>query len=100
MLTGHYFPPARQNVYYGLDLDDAIARVSNSTNAKRILFVTNSSLSKSTLSFKILEALNKKCVDQIVGLKAHSPREDVIKVSAAIRKHVIDLVIGFQRSKS
>ena len=93
--TGHYFPPARQNVYYGRKLEPTLNEIAQSLGAQNVLFVTNSSLANTTLSSSIVEAVKKFGVYQVTGLKAHSPRGDVTRVCNAIEKHSINLVIAF-----
>ena len=93
--TGHYYPPARQNVYYGCNLKETLQGICQSQNAQNILFVTNSSLNGTDLSSEILNALDNFPIHQVTGLKAHSPQSDVRKVSSAIQNHSIDLVVGF-----
>ena len=84
--TGHYYPPARQNVYYGRELKETLLEICRAKDAQNILFVTNSSLSGSDLSEKILVVLNNFSLYKLMGLKAHSPQSDVQRVSKAIRK--------------
>lgn len=93
--TGHYFPPARQNVYYGRELGETLVEICRAKGAQNILFVTNSSLSDSHLSEKILVALNDFSLFKVTGLKAHSPQRDVQRVSESIRNLSIDLVVAF-----
>ena len=94
--TGHYFSPARQNVYYGRKLEPTFtSKKSPNLGAQNVLFVTNSSLANTALSASIVEAVKKFGVYQVTGLKAHSPRGDVTRVCNAIEKHSINLVIAF-----
>ncbi|MEC9248405.1 MAG: iron-containing alcohol dehydrogenase [Pseudomonadota bacterium] len=93
--TGHYYPPARQNVYYGRELKETLLEICRAKDAQNILFVTNSSLSGSDLSEKILVVLNNFSLYKLMGLKAHSPQSDVQRVNKAIRKNSIDLVVAF-----
>lgn len=94
--TGHYTSPPPQDVIYGQAVSSALHAELERRNATRVVFVTNTSLSGAGgLAETVRAALGKVCVAEISGIRAHSPREDVIRISKALRDHDAELVVGF-----
>lgn len=94
-LTGHYSPPPRQEVVYGLPVANALAAACESRDAHRVLLVTNSSLAgPGRLGAVVGAALGDRCISTLTGIRAHTPRADVLRIAAALREFDCDLVVG------
>ncbi len=92
---GHYSPPPRQQVLYGRPCAEALASELARLGASRAVFVTNNSLAApGQLGPRIRDALGAACVGEVTGIRAHSPREDVIRIVLALQHHHADVVIA------
>ncbi|MSR14793.1 MAG: maleylacetate reductase [Gammaproteobacteria bacterium] len=93
---GRFTPPPRQVVLYGVPVAEALDQELNRLGAARIVFVTNSSLAQSGgLADTVTAALGTRAVSRVIGIGAHSPRRDVIRIADALREHRADAVVGF-----
>ncbi|MEX2481477.1 MAG: iron-containing alcohol dehydrogenase [Gammaproteobacteria bacterium] len=94
-LTGHYTPPPPQEVIYGQSAAKALDASLASRDAHRVVFVTNTSLAgPGRLGAQVTAALGDACVTVVSGVRAHTPRADVIRIAAALRDFNADLVVG------
>lgn len=64
-------------------------------NARRVFLVSSASLAEATddLLF-IRDALGSRCVGMSTGIRAHTPREDVLTVLAEVRASNADLLVS------
>jgi maleylacetate reductase len=93
--SGRFTPPPQQEVVYGKDVASALAEELERRHAKRVVFVTNTSLTgPGGLGETVKAALGKACVAQVSGIRAHSPREDVIRMTNTLRDNDCDLVVA------
>ncbi|MBK8960716.1 MAG: iron-containing alcohol dehydrogenase [Proteobacteria bacterium] len=95
-LSGQFSPPPRQTVVYGKPVATALPAALESFGAKRVVMVTTNSLSApGKLGATVAAALGARCMEIVTGIGAHSPRGDVLRIMAALRKHDADAVVGF-----
>ncbi len=95
-LSGRYTPPPRQTVVYGIPVAEALEIELTRLGAERIVFVTNTSLAHpGGLADTVQRALGARAVLRVTGIGAHSPRQDVIRMTAAMREHRADVVVAF-----
>lgn len=95
MNQGRYTPPPAQQVVYGQPVATALGAELESRAARRVVFVTNTSLAgPGCLGESVRAALGSACVGELTGVAAHSPRSDVIRLAAALRAHDADLVVA------
>lgn len=93
--SGRYTPPPLQEVVYGNDVASALAEELERRQAKRVVFVTNTSLTgPGGLAESVKASLGSACVAEVSGIRAHSPREDVIRMTTIMRETNCDLVVG------
>ena len=93
--VGHYKTEAIQEVFYGKSAQDSLKEIISSQDGeKRIVFVTNTSLTKKGgLADQVKMALGNNLVGELQGLKAHSPRADVMSLMALLKKTKADMVV-------
>jgi len=93
--SGRYSPPPPQDVIYGQPVASALTDELERTGAQRVVFVTNTSLTGAGgLAETVTNALGAACVAEVSGIRAHSPREDVVRITATLRDTGADLVIA------
>ena len=94
--AGQYSPPPRQSVVYGKPIAQALPDELDKLGASRVVLVTTNSLSApGALAATVQAALGARCLEVVTGIGAHSPRADVLRILAALRKHHADAVVGF-----
>jgi maleylacetate reductase len=93
--SGRYSPPPIQEVIYGQDVASALAGELKRRQAERVVFVTNTSLTgPGGLGETVKASLGGACVAEVSGIRAHSPREDVVRMTKTFRDNDCDLVVG------
>jgi len=93
--SGRYNPPPTQEIVYGRDVASVLAEELERREAKRVVLVTNTSLTgPGGLAELVKAALGSACVAVVSGIRAHSPREDVIRMTTVMRDNDCDLVVG------
>jgi maleylacetate reductase len=93
--SGRYNPPPTQDIVYGRDVASVLAEELERREAKRVVLVTNTSLTgPGGLAELVKAALGSACVAVVSGIRAHSPREDVIRMTTVMRDNDCDLVVG------
>jgi len=93
--SGRYSPPPPQDVIYGKPVADALAEELERRDATRVVFVTNTSLTGAGgLAESVTAGLGAACVAEVSGIRAHSPREDVVRITATMRDNDADLVVA------
>jgi maleylacetate reductase len=94
--AGRHAPTSVQSVVYGSPVADALGAELARHGAERALLVTNTSLTRAGgLAEVVAAALGERCVARLTGVRAHSPREDVLRIAAALAENRADIVIGF-----
>jgi maleylacetate reductase len=92
--NGHYKAGAIQEVIYGKPLTEALNQALSDTLDPVVVFVTNTSLTKTGgLADTVKEVLGKVCISEVKGLKAHSPRQDVITLAKELKATHADIVV-------
>ncbi len=93
--AGHYKTEAIQEVFYGKSAQDSLQEIISSQDGKkRIVFVTNTSLTKKGgLADQVKIALGDSLAGELQGLKAHSPRADVMSLMKLLKKTKADMVV-------
>ena len=95
-LSGRFMPPPRQSVVYGTPIAQALPAELERLNATRVVLVTTNSLSApGALAATVQATLGTRCLEVVTGIGAHSPRGDVLRIVAALRRHQADAVVGF-----
>jgi maleylacetate reductase len=92
--SGHYKTGAIQEVIYGKPLIEALNQAVSDTLDPVVVFVTNTSLTNpGGLAATVKEALGSICTAEVKGLKAHSPRQDVITLARALKETHANIVV-------
>ncbi|MFA7666822.1 MAG: iron-containing alcohol dehydrogenase [Burkholderiaceae bacterium] len=92
-VAGIHLPGLAQTVIYGQPVEHVLADAL--AGARRVALVTNTSLvTGSDLPARIEAVLGERSVARISGVRAHSPRSDVVRVTAGLRDANVDAVIG------
>lgn len=95
MLTGRFQPPSRQIVIYGRPVAEVLPEVLRELWAVQAVLVTNTSLAgKGGIASGIADALGKACVNRVDGIRANSPRSDVIRIADALRNKGVDAMVA------
>ncbi len=81
-------------VYFEENLEQSLKHVLCELEDLNILVATNTSLADSAAMEKIKSILKHQNVVLCTGLKAHSPRNDVIKVTKILRENNINITLG------
>ena len=85
--SGRYNPPPTQEIVYGKDVASVLAEELERRQAKRVVLITNTSLTGAGGLAEMVEgALGSARAAVVSGVRAHSPREDVIRMP---RVHVV-----------
>jgi maleylacetate reductase len=92
---GRFQPPSRQAVIYGEEIATALPRLMKEFWASRAVIATNASLSGADgLATKVARSLGEGFVEVVSGIRAGSPREDVMRVAGVLRGTGIEVVIA------
>jgi maleylacetate reductase len=95
MITGAHRYPAMEEVIYGRPAAEAVAGLAAAFAARRLFLVTTRSLDKPNGAVAALKvALGDLCVGSFSGIRAHSPREDVVACADAARAAGADLLVA------
>ncbi|MCV0394896.1 MAG: iron-containing alcohol dehydrogenase [Rhizobiaceae bacterium] len=95
MQAGRFQPPSRQIVLYGEPVAEALSRVLKEFWAVQAVLVTNSSLAvASGPAERLAGAMGESCVARVDGVRANSPRSDVIRIADALRSRGIEAVVA------
>lgn len=96
LASGRCSPPPRQSVVYGRPVAEALPAELDALGASRVVLVSTNSLTRAGgLAAKVEAALGARCKEVVTGIGAHSPRGDVLRIMAALKKHDADAVVGF-----
>lgn len=94
MLRGRFQPPSRQIVIYGEPLGQALPRLLKEFWVGNAVLVTNSSLAvEGGLADRLADVMGSTCSNRISGIRANTPRDDVIRVTAALRSRGVEAVV-------
>ena len=95
MLTGRFQPPSRQAVFYGKPAAEALREAMKEFWVTTAVLVTNTSLSRpGGLADEIVAAMGDACTNVVSGVRANSPREDVIRIAEALRSKGVEAVVA------
>jgi maleylacetate reductase len=95
VLSGTHRNSRQEEVTYGRPAADALLDAVTSLGASRLLLVTTRSLSgPDGLAARLARALGERCVGVVGGVRAHSPREDVVSGAARARELGADLLVA------
>lgn len=92
-IFGKYFPGPAQSVVYGQPAEGPLAEALVGTGS--VALVTNTSLAREAALLERIEAaLGGRCVARVTGVRAHSPRSDVVRLVRSLRDTDADAVVG------
>jgi len=92
---GRYSPAPAQEVIYGKPVAVALSEEIERRKVSRIVFVTNTSLNQQGgLGEVVKAALGNTCVAEVTGIRAHSPREDVVRLTTTLRDNGAEMVVA------
>ena len=92
---GRYTPAPAQEVIYGKPTAEALGEEIERRKVSRIVFVTNTSLSHPDGLGEVVKGpIGSLCVASVSGIGAHSPREDVIRLTTTLRDNDADMVVA------
>jgi len=95
ILSGQFQPPSHQLVVYGQPLAQALPRVIRDFWVGQSIIATNTSLAaENGLADKVSDILHETLRNTITGIRERSPREDVMRVAAALRGKGVDAVVS------
>jgi maleylacetate reductase len=95
ILPGQFQPPSRQLVVYGESVAQALPRVVREFWVGQTVVATNTSLAaKGGLAGKVSDILGETLGNTVTGIRENSPREDVMRVTAALRSKGVDAVVA------
>ncbi len=84
--SGWSKPGPRQTVAFGLSVVDALPQAQQRLNARRMVLVTNNSLAHpGGLAEQVFNTHRAAFVSVISGIRAHTPRSDVVRIASALR---------------
>ena len=92
---GRYTSAPAQEVTYGKPVAEALGEEIERRKVSRIVFVTNTSLSHPGDLGEVVKApIGSLCVASVSGIGAHSPREDVVRLTTTLRDNDADMVVA------
>ena len=92
---GRYTPAPAQEVTYGKPVAEALGEEIERRKVSRIVFVTNTSLSHPGGLGEVVKApIGSMFVASVSGIGAHSPREDVVRLTTTLRDNDADMVVA------
>jgi maleylacetate reductase len=95
MLSGTHRHSRQEEVVYGRPAATVIADSADAFGAKRLGLVTSRSLGgEGGLAERIRAELGDRVVSLFAGVRAHSPREDVVEGAALARQARCDLLVA------
>jgi maleylacetate reductase len=88
-------PAPQQSVFHGWPVGEALPLALGEARARRAVLVTNNSLAlPGGLAGELERVLGERCVAVLSGIRAHSPREDVVRLARCLRDTGADAVVG------
>jgi maleylacetate reductase len=95
MLNGTHRHSRQEEVVYGRPAASVVAAAANAFGAKRLGIVTSRSLGgDGGLAERLRAELGERVVSLFAGVRAHSPREDVVQGAARARESGCDLLVA------
>src|SRR5687767_4119507 len=95
MLNGVHRHPKQDDVIYGRPAAEALASAAKAYRAERLMIVTTRSLAgRGGVVDLLTSSLGSRCVGVFSGVRAHSPRTDVIAGARCARELACDLLIA------
>ena len=95
IMPGQFQPPSRQLVVYGESVAQALPRVIREFWAGQTVIATNTSLAaEGGLAGKVSDILGDTLRNTVTGIRENSPREDVMRVTVALRSKGVDAIVS------
>ncbi|MEI5681981.1 iron-containing alcohol dehydrogenase [Mesorhizobium sp. CCNWLW179-1] len=96
MITpGRFQPPSRQMVVYGEPVAQALPRVAKEFWVTQTVIVTNTSLTgEGSLTARVSGILGDTLKNTVTGIRANSPRQDVVRIATALRSRGVEAVVA------
>jgi maleylacetate reductase len=95
MQLGRYQPPSRQTVIYGQPVAQALPQVLSEHWVTQAVLVTNTSLTQpGGFSEQIQQVLADRFRNIVKGIRENTPREDVVRIAAALRSKGMEAVVA------
>jgi maleylacetate reductase len=94
--TGHFTIQAQERVVFGQPADTAVAAEAARYDAQRVFVLSTASLAKlpdGPLQ-RVVRGLGKRHAGTFDSIRAHTPREDVVKAAGAAREAQADLLVA------
>jgi maleylacetate reductase len=92
---GRYQGAVPQLVIYGVPVESSLMTAIRDLGGTRVLVVASSSLlGDKGIATKVVELLGATCVATVTNIRAHPPREDVIRIAQAIQEFRADTVVA------
>jgi len=93
-LKGSFRYPPMEGVVFGSRWDEVLLGEVERYGRRRVFVLASATLaSKADLESKARQALGERLAAFSVGVSAHTPREDVLKVTERARKTAADLIV-------
>lgn len=84
-----------QGVIQGRPYAQALREQLAAWGARRVVLATNRSLLREgALAHRVAGALGDRCVEVVGGIRAHPPREDVLRLVLALEQREADALVG------
>jgi maleylacetate reductase len=93
MLNGVHRHPKQDEVVYGRPAAEALSDATRVYGAARLMIITTRSLAQS--AEQLAAALGDSCAGVFSGVRAHSPRQDVVDGASRARQLGCDLLVAF-----
>lgn len=90
MISGIHRHSRQEEVIYGRPAQEVVADIA----ASRVLVVTTQSLASSSGVERVVSALGERCSGVFAGVRAHSPRQDVVDGAEYARRLDCDLLVA------
>src|SRR6185503_15738102 len=95
MLNGVHRHPKQDEVVYGRPAAEALSDAAGAYGAGRLMIVTTRSLAgPGGLADQLAKALGSACAGIFSGVRAHSPRQDVVDGATRARELACDLLVA------
>jgi maleylacetate reductase len=94
--VGHFVIQAQERVLFGQPAENAVAAEADRYDAQRVFVVSTASLARLANGplQRVIRGLGKRHAGTFDTIRAHTPREDVVKAATAAREVEADLLIA------
>lgn len=95
MYKGRFQPPSRQIVIFGSSVAEVLPGVLSDFWVGQAVLATNSSLAREGRAGpRVAAAMGDICTGRVTGIRANSPREDVLRIAAALRSRGTEALVA------